>query len=437
MNSHGHWQEGQFSVRKAAEMLNNQKEYAFVLDAEGEKLDPTIVQNAWRLVRQKKATLITKRPMTIQLKKVVDNPNNDEIRIGIDDGAKHVGLALVQKCKTKSKVIFIATMEQRNDVHKLMEQRKSYRCYRRYWKRYRKQRFSNRANSERKERIAPTILQKRQAIVRLVDRLNKYIRINSIYLEDVAIDIRVLTDEKKVYSWQYQQSNRLDENLRKATILRDGCRCQICGKRNCRLEAHHITPRRMNGADTIGNLITLCSECHENVTGQEMKFAEQLYSKIGKKGNNFGLQYASHVMIGKTLLRGELSKRAPIFLTTGGDTANKRIDWDLKKPHGIDAVCITDLRPESVNVKSWVIKPLRHQRKTVKVKEVLGFRHRDIVCYTFKNREHYEGYITALYLPDGKHKEGLNFLSFTKRCSRVNPKKCQRLDRPNKFLWLI
>ena len=46
-------------------MLNNQKEYAFVLDAEGKKLDPTIVQNAWRLVRQKKATLIAKRPMTI------------------------------------------------------------------------------------------------------------------------------------------------------------------------------------------------------------------------------------------------------------------------------------------------------------------------------------------------------------------------------------
>ena len=99
-------------------MLNNQKEYSFVLDAEGKKLDPTIIQNAWRLVRQKKATLVAKRPMTIQLKKVVDNPNDDEIRMGIDDGAKHVGLALVQKCKTKNKVVFVATMEHRNDVHR-------------------------------------------------------------------------------------------------------------------------------------------------------------------------------------------------------------------------------------------------------------------------------------------------------------------------------
>ena len=418
-------------------MLNNQKEYAFVSDAEGKKLDPTIVQNAWRLVRQKKVTLIAKRPMTIQLKKVIDNPNDDEIRMGIDDGAKHVGLALVQKCKTKNKVIFIATMEQRNDVHKLMEQRKNYRRYRRYWKRYRKARFSNRVSVRRKGRIAPSILQKRQAVVRITDSLSKYIRIDSIYLEDVAIDVRVLTDEKRLYSWRYQQSNRLDENLRKATILRDNCKCQLCGNKNCRLEVHHITPRRMNGANTIGNLITLCSECHSNVTGREMEFAEQLYSKIGKKKNNVSLQYASHVMVGKTWLREELSKRVPVLLTIGGDTANKRIDWNLEKSHEIDAICITNLEPESVGVKSWNIKPLRHQRKTMKVKEILGFRHRDIVCYTFKNGEYHEGYVTALYPSEGKQKEGLNFLSPTKHCKRVNPKKCQRLDRPDKFLWLV
>lgn len=30
------------------------KKYSFVLDADGKQLDPTIEQNAWRLVRQKK-----------------------------------------------------------------------------------------------------------------------------------------------------------------------------------------------------------------------------------------------------------------------------------------------------------------------------------------------------------------------------------------------
>ena len=347
-------------------MLNNQKEYSFVLDAEGKKLDPTIIQNAWRLVRQKKATLIAKRPMTIQLKKVVDTPNNDEIRMGIDDGAKYVGLALVQKCKTKNKVIFVATMEHRIDVHKKIVQRHEYRRYRRYLKRYRKDKSLNRANSRKQGWISPTIKQKRHAVIRIVDVLSKYICIDSIYLEDVAIDIRVLTEGHQIYGEQYQISNRLDENLRKATVLRDNCKCQLCGKKNCRLEVHHITPRRMNGSNTIGNLITLCSDCHSKVTGREMEFADQFYSKIGKKRNNYGLIYASHVMIGKTWLREELAKRAQLTLTTGGDTANKRINWNLEKSHEVDAVCITSLRPESVNVKKWRIKPLRHQIKKKK-----------------------------------------------------------------------
>lgn len=54
------------------------KEYSFVLDIDGQKLDPTIIQNAWRLVRQKKAKLISKFPMVIQLNKVIDLPNQDK-----------------------------------------------------------------------------------------------------------------------------------------------------------------------------------------------------------------------------------------------------------------------------------------------------------------------------------------------------------------------
>lgn len=82
------------------------KEYAFVLDANGQQLDPTRVNNAWRLVRQKKAKLVSKFPMVIQLNKVVDNPNRDKIFLGIDDGSVHVGIALVQKMLNKKQSHF-------------------------------------------------------------------------------------------------------------------------------------------------------------------------------------------------------------------------------------------------------------------------------------------------------------------------------------------
>ena len=82
--------------------------YAFVLDANGKQLAPTKEQKAWYLIRKKRATLVSKYPMVIQLNKEIpdDEICKDEIRCGIDDGGLHVGVALVQKCQTKNKVLF-------------------------------------------------------------------------------------------------------------------------------------------------------------------------------------------------------------------------------------------------------------------------------------------------------------------------------------------
>ena len=60
-------------------------------------------------------------------------------------------------------------------------------------------------------------------------------------------------------------------------------------------------------------------------------------------GENIRFDYAQHVMQGKTYLRNELSKLGELVLTKGGDTANKRIDWDIEKSHSNDAIVINDL----------------------------------------------------------------------------------------------
>ena len=74
--------------------------------------------------------LIQKIPMVIKLKKEIKK-TNVEIICGIDDGSKNVGIALVQKCKTKNKPIFKGTIELRQDVKSLLETRKMYRKSRR------------------------------------------------------------------------------------------------------------------------------------------------------------------------------------------------------------------------------------------------------------------------------------------------------------------
>lgn len=266
--------------------------YVFVLDAAGKQLAPTKETKAWFFIRKEHATLVSKYPMVIQLNKEVSDDEicKDEIRCGIDDGGLHVGIALVQKCQTKNKVVFKGTIEQRNDVKHLMDVRRGCRHYHRYHKRYRQSRFNNRSSSKR-GRIAPSILQKRQATVRVINQLNRWIHITNYWLEDVSIDIRALTDGYKSYSWQYQKSNRLDENIRKAVILRDECKCMECGKSNCRLEVHHIRPRRLNGSNTLSNLITLCEKCHQKTEGSEELFMDKYFSLL-KSSDNKNLNYA-------------------------------------------------------------------------------------------------------------------------------------------------
>ena len=406
--------------------------YTFVLDADGKTLAPTKEKKAWYLIRKKHAKLVNKYPMVIQLKKSVpkDEISDEEIRCGIDDGGLHVGIALVQKCKTKNKVLFKGTMEHRKDVKHRMEVRKGYRRYRRYYKRYRQKRFHNRSSSKRKGRIAPSIFQKRQAVIRVIAQLNKWVNITHYQLEDVAIDIRVLTNGYKPYKWQYQKTNRLDETMRKAVILRDKCNCMECGKTKCKLEVHHIKPRRLNGSNTLGNLITLCEKCHQKTEGKEELYMEKYFSFI-KSSDDKNLNDAQHVMIGKKWLREQLSSYGKVSLTTGGDTANKRIDWGIEKTHGNDAVCITGLLPDACEIKEWTIKPMRRQSKA-KTDHVLGISHRDLVEYTYKNGETHRGYVTALY----PKQEALNFQSSRKHCKKVNAKKCKLLWKYQKIYWL-
>lgn len=406
--------------------------YVFVLDANGKHLSPTKEQKAWFFIRKKRATLVSKYPMVIQLNKEIpdDKICKDEIRCGIDDGGLHTGIALVQKCQTKNKVLFKGVIEQRNDVKHLMDVRRGYRRYHRYHKRYRPARFNNRSSSKKEGKIAPSILQKRQATIRAVAQLNKWINITDYWLEDVAIDIRALTDGFKPYKWQYQKSNRLDENIRKAVILRDGCQCVECGRTNCKLEVHHIKPRRLNASNALSNLITLCERCHQNTEGREELFMDKYFALLNSSDNKY-LNYAQHVMIGKKWLREQLSSLGILHLTNGGDTANKRIDWNIEKFHSNDAICITNLQPDTCDVKEWTIKPMRRQSKA-KADNVLGIKHRDLVEYTFKSGETHRGYVTALY----PKQNAINFQSPTKHCKKVSAKKCRLLWKFNKIYWL-
>lgn len=167
------------------------KSYAFVLDCDNKKLSPSPKPKAWYLIRKKRAELVSLMPLTIKLTKSVPKEEIDSsnIVLGIDDGSKFTGIALVQECQTKTKPVFKGAIELRQDVKHLMDVRRGHRRYRRYHKRYRKIRWGNRASAKRKGRIAPSIKQKKDSTLRVVKSLNKLCRINKIMgYETITVD---------------------------------------------------------------------------------------------------------------------------------------------------------------------------------------------------------------------------------------------------------
>lgn len=153
--------------------------------------------------------------------------------------------------------------------------------------------------------------------------------ISRIVAEDVQVDIARLNNPN-LTGTSYQQSNRLDENLRIATLMRDKYQCVSCGKKNVQLQAHHIVPQCQGGKDTIKNLITLCQQCHKKVHSGQITLA--INGVSGLKD-----QIAQRTMQGKSLIYQTLEKVAPVFKVFGYQTASFRKYLGLPKDHDVDA----------------------------------------------------------------------------------------------------
>jgi len=84
------------------------------------------------------------------------------------------------------------------------------------------------------------------------------------------------------------------KGTRFAAFQRDGFKCQKCGD-NKLLQGHHIIrwADAPNLRYVLSNVITLCSGCHESVSGHEAKYAAEFQEiirfKIDEKRQQRGI----------------------------------------------------------------------------------------------------------------------------------------------------
>ena len=341
----------------------------FVLDKTGRSLLPISPARARLLLKKGKAKVFQMIPFTIQLTdKEIEHPVG-EFTIGIDDGAKMVGIAVVNE--HSKEVIFTGDIKLRQDVVRKMKERAMYRRTRRNRNlRYRKARFDNR----KQVTPFPSIRQRKELIVRVVKDLKKIINITNVVIEQGQFDMSSMVSGRELAGKEFQQAEFEGRNTRMKVLFRDNYECQHCKSKND-LHTHHILPRSKGGSNTLKNLITLCKKCHDDLhNGMWI---------LNKKPKQF--KYPQHLMQGKWYIFNLLKELGlKVKVCFGWMTSYWRKNIGLEKSHFNDAIAMVSRNylPE-INSKNYLIIPRRNKvwenNPTKKSEEKNGFRHWDIV----------------------------------------------------------
>lgn len=337
--------------------------------------------------------------------------------------------------------------ELRQDSTANLSTRQEFRRARRNRKtRYRKPRFLNRTASKKKGWLAPSIRQRVESHLCLIDKTVRTLPIKEITVEVAAFDLQKLQADmkelKRPKGEEYQQGPQLGFwNAREYVLFRDNHECQCChGKSGDKvLNVHHLRSRKIGG-DAPDNLITLCECCHKQYHKGKLALPESV-----KKPKP--LRDAVFMGIMRWALYNRLKEiyepqGIKVKLTYGYITKNTRIRNGLKdKSHRLDALCIAG-HPKAKRCEEWYFqKKVRcHNRQLHKATiqkggvrkanqlptVIKGFRLYDKVLY--QNRECFIW---------GRRKTGyftLKMLDGTMICDGVNSKKLTMLEKRKSYL---
>lgn len=327
----------------------------YIIDCNGKPLMPCSARKARLLLKQKKARVLKKEPFTIQLL-YGSSGYKQEISLGIDAGSKHIGVSAT----TDKKELYAADVELRNDIVDLISTRRENRRTRRNRLRYRQPRFNNRVHSKNKGWLAPSVEQKINCHLKVVEDIHKILPVSKVIVEVASFDIHKIKNPD-IEGKEYQQGEQFGFwNVREYVLFRDGHTCQCCkGKsKDSILNVHHIESRK-TGGNSPNNLITLCETCHTGYHKGTVKLPKNIKR---------GMPFRDAAFMG--IMRWAFYERLKIMytdvsMTYGYITKNTRIENNLPKDHYIDARCISGNPMAEPLGYVWYMKKVRCQNRQI------------------------------------------------------------------------
>ena len=328
----------------------------FVKNKHGENLMPCKPSKARKLLRDRKAKIIKHNPFTIQLL-YGSSGYKQAVDIGVDLGAKHIGIAIT----SKNNVLAKGEIELRQDVKSLLETRKIYRKSRRNRKtRYRPARFLNRVSSKKKGWLPPSIQSRVDNTFMWIDKFVDLLPNPKVSIEVGKFDVAKMINPK-IGGVDYQKGQTYGYyDVRYYVFARDNYTCQVCKKKDKILQTHHIKYVSKGGSNRADNLITVCTDCH---TSKNHKEGGVLYDWMINKKKAPSYKEATFMSIIRQRI---FSKYPNARITYGSVTTPKRKELGLEKTHYNDALVISQVEKDFIDsVGVFKIKQFRKKKRSL------------------------------------------------------------------------
>lgn len=381
--------------------LTKQTTQACVLDQNGKPLMPTTrLGKVYRLLKTKKAHIVSYEPFTIQLDYEPDTHIIQPMTLGVDSGAIHSGYSVANE----QREFYSSEVIARDNISYRISDRRMYRQTRRSRKtRYRKPRFNNRKN-KKKGWLPPSLEQKVAVQLNEIDHLYRHFPIETIIVEVAEFDIQKIKNPD-ISGKDYQQGTLQGYNIRNYLLEKHGRKCFYCDKAVSNFEVEHMIPKAKGGSNRIDNLTLSCHNCNQKkgtLTAEEFikkilpaEKATKKLKQLPKEKRLF--KYMAHMNATRWTLYNAIDDKYPnVKMTYGYITKYNRIQAGLPKAHHIDAKCITGFaQVPSFDITVVKTKMRRHNRqlhratfskghirKAASLPTVMfGFRLYDIVMY--------------------------------------------------------
>src|SRR5258708_4023150 len=321
----------------------------FVLDTNRQPLNPVHPGYARLLLTQGKAAVLKRYPFTIVLKRAIESPVLEPLRLELDPGSKATGIALVNDAT--GEVVFAAELTHRGQEikHALDGRRGVRRGRRRRDTRYRQPRWSNRKRP--KGWLAPSLKSRVFNVVTWAKRFMHLCPITALSQELVRFDLQAM-ENPEIAGVEYQQGTLAGYEVREYLLEKWNRKCTYCGKENIPLQVEHIQCKAKGGSDRIANLCLACEPCNLKKGTLDIKiFLEKkpdLLKRILAQAKA-PLKDAAAVNATRWALYEQLQILGlPVECGTGGRTKFNRVTRGLEKTHWSDAACVGASTPETL-----------------------------------------------------------------------------------------